>query len=120
MEVTFPIMEVMKIPQQKENLFKALEDDNPKEKYIEVTIMTHKPLPKRGRVPPFFISLGIDDLIIHNCMVDHGATHNIMPLSIMRTNGLDSTRHDQANECIFSIDSRSVPTYGRLQIFVPV
>jgi hypothetical protein len=30
MQVTLPIMEVMKIPQQKENFFKALEDENPK------------------------------------------------------------------------------------------
>ena len=39
MQVTFPIMEVMKTPQQKENLFKSLEDENPKEKHIEVAIM---------------------------------------------------------------------------------
>lgn len=32
MQVTLPIMEVMKIPPQKENLFKSLEYENSKEK----------------------------------------------------------------------------------------
>lgn len=78
--MTFPIMQVMKIPQQKYNIFKALEDENPKERHIEATIMTQKPQLKRGKVPPLFISLEIDNLIIHNCMDDCGATHKSMPL----------------------------------------
>ena len=31
MQVILPIMEMMKIPQQKENLFKALEKETPRE-----------------------------------------------------------------------------------------
>ena len=79
--------------------------------------MTHKPKPKRGRVPPFFISFEINELIIHNCMVDCGATHNMMPLSVIRTIGLDCTRHYQVGECIFSIDSISVLAYGEIKYF---
>lgn len=77
--------------------------------------MTHKHQPKRGRVPPFIISLETNDLIIHNCMVDYGATHNIMSLSVMRTVGLDCTRHYKAGDCNFSIDSRSVLAYGEIK-----
>ena len=40
MQVTLSIMEVMRIPQQKENIFKALEDENMKENRIEASIMT--------------------------------------------------------------------------------
>lgn len=104
MQVTFPIMEVMKIPQQKDNLFKSFEDENLKEKWIEPTIMTQKSQPKRVRVPPFFISSETDDFIIHNCMVDSGAIHHMIPLLVMRTIRLDCTRHYQADECIFIID----------------
>ena len=49
-------------------------------------------------------------------MIHYGATHNVMPLSFMRTIGLDCTRHCQASECIFAIDSRSVTTYEEIKI----
>lgn len=117
MQVKLSIMEVMKIPQQKENVFRALEEETPKESWIEAILMINKPHPKQGRVPPFFISLGIDDLIIHSCMVDCGTTHNIMPLPIMNTIGLDCTRHYKVGECIFTINSRSVLTYGEIKVF---
>ena len=88
-------MEVMKTPQQRENIFKDLEEENLKEDRMEAIIMTQKPPPKRGRVPPFFISLETNDMIIYNRMVDYGDTHNIMHLSIIRTIGLDYTTHYQ-------------------------
>ena len=77
--------------------------------------MSHKPQPKKGTVPPFFISLKTDDLIIHNCMVDYGATHDTIPFSFMTTIGLDCTRHYKARESIFSIDSRIVFSYGEIK-----
>lgn len=98
-------------------MFKALEDENPRESQIEAVVMTHKPHTKRGRDAPFIISLEIGDLIIHNCMVAYGANHIIMPLSIMRTIDLDYTRHCKVRECIFSIDSRCVPMYREIKDF---
>lgn len=32
-----------------------------------------------GNVPPFYVSLNILDKIIHNAMLDFGASHNLMP-----------------------------------------
>ena len=29
--------------------------------------------------PPFFITLTIHDQMIHNCLLDSGASHNLMP-----------------------------------------
>ena len=29
--------------------------------------------------PPFYVSLVIHDLLLHNCMLDSGASHNLMP-----------------------------------------
>lgn len=104
MEVTLLIMEVMKIPQEKENIFKFLEEENLKENKIEAVVMTQKPQPNRGWFLLFCISSEIDDIINHNCMVNCGVTHNIMPLLIMRTIGSDCNRHYEARECIFSID----------------
>jgi hypothetical protein len=35
----------------------------------------------RGKIPPFYISIENHDVAIHNCLVDTGATNNIMPLA---------------------------------------
>ena len=76
-----------------------------------------KPKQSRGKVPPFFISLETEELIIHNCMVDSGDTHNIMPLPIMKTIGIGFTRNYEDGECRFSIDSIRVPAYGDINYF---
>lgn len=35
-------------------------------------------------VPPFYISMLLHDFIFHNCMLDSSASHNLMPLSVMK------------------------------------
>ena len=45
-----------------------------------------------GDVPPFFISLNIHEMVIHNAMLDSGASHNLIPKDIMENLGLDITR----------------------------
>jgi len=42
--------------------------------------------------PPFFMTLDVNDYILHNCMMDTGASTNVMPLSVMRQLGLQITR----------------------------
>jgi hypothetical protein len=44
---------------------------------------------KNGKHAPFFISLLVNELILHNCMLDLGASMNIMPLRIMQQLGLE-------------------------------
>ena len=41
--------------------------------------------------PPFYVSLVIHDLLLHNCMLDSGASHNLMPFSIIEQLGLQIT-----------------------------
>ena len=65
------------------NLF----DDKPE--LIFGTNVNGKPL--EGGVPPFYISLSIHDKILHNAMLDSGASHNLMPKSIMEKLNLDIT-----------------------------
>ena len=33
--------------------------------------------------PPFYVSLVIHDLLLHNCMLDSGVSHNLLALSVM-------------------------------------
>jgi hypothetical protein len=55
--------------------------------------------------PPFNISLNILDKILHNCLMDSGALHNVMAKVVMEELGLDITRlyHD-----LYSFDSKKV------------
>jgi hypothetical protein len=34
-------------------------------------------------VAPFYITLTVHDHLLHNCMLDYGASHNLMPKVIM-------------------------------------
>ena len=53
--------------------------------------------------PPFYTSLNIHDKVLHNCLMDSGASHNLMPKAFMEELGLEVTRayHD-----LYSFDSR--------------
>jgi hypothetical protein len=44
---------------------------------------------KNGTYAPFFISLIVNELILHNCLLDLGASTNIMPLRITEQLGLE-------------------------------
>jgi hypothetical protein len=69
----------------------------------------------RGKVPPFYISIENHDFSLHNCLVDSGATKNIMPLSMMEALGMECTKYYETCESIYAIDSRKVPTYGEIK-----
>ena len=36
-----------------------------------------------SEIPPFYLSLKLHDFILHNAMLDYGASHNLMPKVIM-------------------------------------
>ena len=61
--------------------------------------------PADDNSPSFYVSLTIHDKILHNCLLDTGASHNLMPKAVMEELGLDITRpyHD-----LFSFDPRNV------------
>jgi hypothetical protein len=46
--------------------------------------------------PPFYTSLNIHDKVLHNCLMDSGASHNLMPKTVMEELGLEVTKsyHD--------------------------
>jgi hypothetical protein len=51
---------------------------------------------KEESVAPFYVTLNIHDKMLHNCMLDSGASHNLMPKVVMEKLGLEITRpyHD--------------------------
>ena len=65
-----------------------LQDDRPKIMFgpwVQTSL-------KSGDIPPFYITLTIHDMYLHNAMFDSGASHNLMPKKVMECLGLDITR----------------------------
>jgi hypothetical protein len=62
--------------------------------------------------PLFFITLVINDLYLHNCILDSSAATNIMPLTIMKQLGLEITR-PYRNVC--NLDSKPIIFHGVIE-----
>ena len=60
---------------------------------------------EENEAPHFYLSLRVHEFILHNAMLDSGASHHLMPKSVMENLGLDITRkyHD-----LYSFDSSRV------------
>jgi hypothetical protein len=65
--------------------------------------------------PPFYTSLNIHDKVLHNYLMESGASHNLMPKIVMEELGLEVTRayHD-----LYSFDSRRVQCLGVIKDLV--
>ena len=63
-------------------------------------------------VPPFYLSLNIQDMILHNVMLELGACHNLISKDVIQSLGLDITR---PYKDIFSFDSRKVRCLGLIK-----
>jgi hypothetical protein len=86
-----------------------LEDDKP-----NITFGPHFE-GARDTVAPFYITLNVDDQLLHNYMLDSGASHNVMPKTIMDRVGLELTR---PYGDIYSFDSRRVKCMGMIKYLV--
>jgi hypothetical protein len=64
---------------------------------------------KKDDDPPFFVSLGMSSLWINNCMLDYGASENVIPLKVMKQFSLKVTR-PYKNVC--DIDLKTIKVYG--------
>lgn len=62
--------------------------------------------------PPFYISLNIHDKTLHNCLLDSGASHNLMPKAVMEELGLQVTK---TYRDLFSFDSNRVKCHGLIK-----
>ena len=47
-------------------------------------------------IPPFYISVNVHDKLLHNCLLDSVASHNLMPKKVMDELDIDATKsyHD--------------------------
>jgi hypothetical protein len=66
-------------------------------------------------VTPFYITLTMHDHLLHNCMLDYGASHNLIPKVIIEKLGLEITRPYQD---LYSFNSRKVKCLGMIKDLV--
>jgi hypothetical protein len=62
-----------------------------------------------GVYDPFYLSLRVKNLLLHNCMLDSGESTNVIPLIVMHQLGLKITR-PYRNIC--AMDRREVEVFG--------
>ena len=65
--------------------------------------------------PPFYLSLNVHDMIVHNAMLDSGASHNLIPKEVVESLGLEVTR---PYKYLYSFDSRNVKCLGFIRDMV--
>lgn len=119
-KIPVPLTELVKNKQYKSQILKVLNlsDDSVSSDSINLqddapTIMFVPHSEKiDSSIPPFYITLEIHDMLLHNAMLDSGASHNLMPKKIMEHLGLEIMRpyHD-----LFSFDSNKVPCIGLIK-----
>ena len=77
-----------------------LQDDKP-----EIYLGPHSIEKEDDVIPPFYITLNVNDKLLHNCLLDSTASHNLMPKRVMEELALDATKayHD-----LYSFNSKKV------------
>lgn len=66
-------------------------------------------------VPPFYVTPKTNDSILYNCMLDYGASHILMPKTIMDHLKLDITRSYHE---LYTFDSKREPCLGFIKDLV--
>jgi hypothetical protein len=129
MKANVSVMDMCRIPQQKDFLLQALKSiDTPmtRTNQSEVPYPTDLrkgpsvnacSLDKSGRpfVPPFLLMFEVFNRNLHNCLVDLGASSNFMPLSICKK--LNATPLKSDNHAI-QLDRNQVKVIGELKVFM--
>ena len=86
-KVNISLFELLKIPFIRENLPKGMIVNKTREAQnnnLEVCTMADAQKSGIKRVPPFLITFDIFNKNIHNCMIDSGASSNVIPLFVCR------------------------------------
>jgi hypothetical protein len=119
-KIPIPLVEMMKNEMFKKDILKTLDPQSVSHSVDILNIYDDKPTITLGQMvedrdescPPFYISLNIHEKTLHNCLLDSGASHNLMPKVVMDELGLEITKsyHD-----LFSFDSRKVKCLGMIK-----
>jgi hypothetical protein len=85
------VTEMCKIPSMRREILKLLQVQTEKED-PPIILNTMYLDRQRDNNPPFYLSLGMNGLRLNNCMLDSGASTNVMSLKVMEQLGLKMTQ----------------------------
>eukprot|EP01018_Ginkgo_biloba_P007611 Gb_17039 [translate_table: standard] len=122
-KIPIPLTKLVKIPTYHKEITKMLDSSASLVQIDTLNVQDESPLVVFGphieerneTVAPFYITLTVQDHLLHNCMLDSGASHNLMPKVIMEKLGLEVTRPYQD---LYSFDSRKVKCIGMIKDLV--
>jgi ribonuclease HI len=114
-----PVSEIMKIPSQKEKLLKAIEqppksvvEKQPAVAYQDAPVILQNWDRKNEKNLPFYLSLLVNDKVLHNCMLDSGASSNVITKKVMEQLNLRISR-PYHNIC--ALDSQTIEVHGLIK-----
>jgi hypothetical protein len=113
------VSEIMKIPSQREKLLKAIEDPpqnivdrQPTIAYQDAPIILQNWDRGNEKNQPFFLSLLVNNKVLHNCMLDSGASSNVMTKKVMEQLNLRISR-PYHNIC--AMDGKMIKVHGLIK-----
>jgi hypothetical protein len=84
-KILVSVSEIMKIPSQREKLLKAVHEPpktviqkQPATAYQDAPVILQNWDRSNSKNLPFYLSLLVNDKVLHNCMLDSGASSNVM------------------------------------------
>jgi ribonuclease HI len=119
-KMSVPVSEIMKIPSQREKLLKAIEDP-PWSIFYRQQAIAYQDAPvilqnwdrRNEKNQPFFLSLLVNNKVLYNCMLDSGASSNVMTKKVMEQLNLRISR-PYHNIC--AMDSKMIKLHGLIKI----
>ena len=78
-------MKVLNAPSPKRVNFKEPLEEPPSQNNVldDPVVILHTMDSRKEDHPPFYVSLIMGDLLLHNCMLDSGSSSNIMTKKVM-------------------------------------
>jgi hypothetical protein len=112
-KIHVPLVELAKNPSYHKQIEKAIQGKGSASHLDTLNVQNESPNivfgphidDKEEFVAPFYVTLSIHDKMLHNCMLDFGASHNLMRKVVMEKLGLEITKpyHD-----LYSFDARTL------------
>jgi ribonuclease HI len=118
-KILVPVSEIMKIPSQREKLLKAINEPpksviqkQPAVAYQDAPVILQNWDRTNSKNLPFYLSLLMNDKVLHNCMLDSGASSNVMTKKVMEQLNLRISR-PYHNIC--ALDSQTIEVFGLIK-----
>jgi hypothetical protein len=121
--IPVPLKKLMKNEPFKNSIMKFLQPTSPSVSSDVISLQDENPTIIVGphieygsdASPQLYISLNVHDNILHNCLMDSGACHNVIPKVVMEELGLEITKPYQD---LYSFDSKKVKCLGLIKSMV--